>query len=279
MKPNTEAAFSRIDLLAIAGTLGLLALVALPAIAAIARDANAELCQNNQRQLMRAAHLYCADNSDFFPYNSDQSTGQWITQNANSLPDSTNAAKLFDPNFSFLANYLDPTVNVFKCPSDTNVVTIGTNKVPKVRSISMNLAVGTRTEIQSGRFPVDGAWLDGNHTHVANTVFRCYARLAEVVNPPPSQLWIFLDEHTSSINDGVYAGMGPQSSLSLYRYIDWPATYHNNGAGFVFADGHAETKAWLANPGNNTSAPFGPGYQNDIDWIARHTTGLISNEP
>jgi prepilin-type processing-associated H-X9-DG protein len=279
MKNNSEAAFSRLDVLAILSILGLLTLVGLPVIGAIAHDANADLCQNNQRQLMRAVHLYCADNSDFFPYNSDNTSGQWITHNAATLPDSTNVAKLFDPTQSFLANYLNPANNVFKCPSDTNLVTVGANKYPRARSISMNLAVGTRPEFAGGKFPVDGGWLDGNHTHTANRTFRCYARLAEIINPPPSQVWIFLDEHPGSINDGVYSGMGPQSSLAAYRYIDWPATYHNNGAGFVFADGHAETKAWTANPGSATSPPTGPGAFNDIDWIARHTTGLVANEP
>lgn len=278
MKNKGEAAFSRLDLFAVIAIIGLFTLIVFPAMGAIARDANSDLCQDNQRQLMRAMHLYVVDNGDYFPYNRDTGSSQWLTHTANSIPDSTNAAKLFDPNFNKLARYLDGRANVFKCPSDTSVATIGTNNYPRVRSVSMNHAVGTRNDVAGVRVAVDAPWLDGNHSHVANTTYRCYARLAEMVNPPPSQIWIFLDENPYSINDGNYAGMGPQTTSGFYHWIDWPASYHNNGAGFAFADGHAETKIWVAKNGSGQSAPSGAGFLSDIDWIAQRTTGLVANE-
>src|ERR1051326_8529563 len=104
MKTKPESAFTRLDLLAMIALVGMAALLALPSLAAIARDANADQCQSNQRQLMRAMHLYCADNADYFPYNRDVSVGQWLTHNAVSGPDATNTAKLFDPAYDMIAN-------------------------------------------------------------------------------------------------------------------------------------------------------------------------------
>lgn len=273
MKNNTDSGFTRVDLLALVVVFGLGGLVTLPALATIARDANAEICQSNQRQLMRALHLYCADNDGYFPYNRDN-VNQWITQSGSSLTDSTNRAKLFDPNYSMLARYLDPRVNVFRCPADSSAVTNGTALVPKVRSVSMNGAVGTRNDFP-GRYPVDGPWLDGNHLHTANSKWRCYGRLADVVNPSPSSLFVLLDEDRYSINDGSYAGMGP--GLQSYRWIDWPATFHDNGAGFAFADGHSETHKWVSLPGTMTPV-YAPG-TNDLLWVVAHTSALISEQP
>jgi prepilin-type processing-associated H-X9-DG protein len=273
-----KSAFTRLDLLAMIAVLGLGALVALPSLAAIAHDANADLCQNNQKQIMRALHLYAADNGDYLPYNVDDSgPSEWISAKATG-PDSTNRAKLFDPKYNMIANYLDPANNVFRCPADTSVYTNGTSIVPKVRSVSMNQAVGTQWN-SPGRRPVDGPWLDGNHSHIANSVWRCYGRLADVVNPRPAGLFILLDEDPQSINDASYAGIGPARPgvAQTFRWLDLPAKYHDNGASFAFADGHSETRKWLSLPGTMTPASA-PG-TNDLLWIADHTSALIVDQP
>jgi prepilin-type processing-associated H-X9-DG protein len=279
MKKNFESGFTRLELLAIIAVLAIGALVALPSLASIARDSNSALCQSNQRQLMRALHLYCADNSDYLPYNRDQTVGQWLTHSATSTPDATNTAKLFDPQYDMIANYLDPAINVFKCPADPSVVTNGTALVPKVRSISMNQAVGTKDNVLGGRAPVDGPWLDGFHNHHANTVWRCYGRLADVVNPVPSALFVLLDENPDSINDAGCAAVGPQlpAQSSNLRWLDWPATYHDNGSSFAFADGHSETHLWTDPPG--TMTPKSAPGTNDLVWFSRHTSGFIADQP
>jgi len=62
-------------------------------------------------------------------------------------------------------------------------------------------------------------------------------------SPAPSSLIVLLDEDEYSINDAGFAIIGPKTPF-LYQMIDWPATYHNNAAGFAFADGHSEIKKW-----------------------------------
>ena len=66
-----------------------------------------------------------------------------------------------------------------------------------------------------------------------------------MVDPGPSNTFVLLDEREDSINDGYFvvdmAGWPGNSS----RLVDYPASYHNNAAGFSFADGHSEIHKWL----------------------------------
>ena len=66
--------------------------------------------------------------------------------------------------------------------------------------------------------------------------WQIYRKQSDMNNPRPSDLWVFVDEHPDSINDGwliISWAMG--SSWS-----DLPASYHNGACGFGFADGHAK---------------------------------------
>jgi prepilin-type processing-associated H-X9-DG protein len=74
--------------------------------------------------------------------------------------------------------------------------------------------------------------------------YRQFHKLTDLNNPSPSQLWVFVDEHPDSINNGDMAvkcdAVGPAA-----QFVDYPASYHNGACGFSFADGHAEIKKWL----------------------------------
>jgi prepilin-type processing-associated H-X9-DG protein len=66
-------------------------------------------------------------------------------------------------------------------------------------------------------------------------------KLSQIVEPPPSRTWVFIDEHQLSIDDGVFLivnGDKP-NGWSSYR-----GDRHNNGANLSFADGHAERYQW-----------------------------------
>ena len=64
--------------------------------------------------------------------------------------------------------------------------------------------------------------------------------MSEIKNPSPSKLWVFVDEHPDSINDGwTITGVTDPNN-----WTDLPASYHCGAAGFCFADGHAEIKHW-----------------------------------
>jgi prepilin-type processing-associated H-X9-DG protein len=67
-----------------------------------------------------------------------------------------------------------------------------------------------------------------------------------MIDPGPTMTWVMLDEREDSMNDGFWVTqMNGYPNLANTMIVDYPAGYHNNAAGFSFADGHAEIKKWL----------------------------------
>ena len=60
--------------------------------------------------------------------------------------------------------------------------------------------------------------------------------------PHPGQIFVFLDEHPDSINDGYF--LNKFSTYNYYKWIDLPASYHNGAAAIAYADGHSELHRW-----------------------------------
>ena len=83
-----------------------------------------------------------------------------------------------------------------------------------------------------------------------------------------------------SINDGFFVvWMFGYPTLSSPKMVDYPASYHNNAAGFSFADGHSEIHKWLdkrttpAVRHNGNIALNVPQPNNlDVKWMQDHTT-------
>jgi prepilin-type processing-associated H-X9-DG protein len=76
-------------------------------------------------------------------------------------------------------------------------------------------------------------------SHVANKPYKTFGKTSQFAGVSPAQIWVFIDEDAYSLNDGGF-GFGMNSP----EWIDFPGTYHNNGCGFAFADGHSEVKHW-----------------------------------
>jgi len=180
----------------------------------------------------------------------------WMDWGAGS--DNTNTLFLTDPAYAKLALYSKRSAKLYKCPADQAQSVL--NPGPRVRSISMNAALG-----------------DGNKVNFANWVptFHFARKLAELTRPVPSLAWVFVDEHSDSINDGCFF-VNPHAVGSGASWKDLPASYHNGAAGFAFADGHSEIKRWLVsatkrpvNCGDFTglACPNSPDYT----WIADRT--------
>jgi competence protein ComGC len=121
---KSEQGFTRADLMAVIAILSIFAMLGAARIGAAGDDVASTGCLSNQRQLLRALHLYTADNGDYLPFLSDDSQSlNWLRHTAHTIPDATNAAKLINPNFSLLARYLNGNASVFKCPADPSTVT------------------------------------------------------------------------------------------------------------------------------------------------------------
>jgi len=57
----------------------------------------------------------------------------------------------------------------------------------------------------------------------------------------PSKLFVIVDEHPDSINDG-WLQTDPTPTPSAWN--DLPASYHGGACGIAFADGHSEIHMW-----------------------------------
>jgi len=171
------------------------------------------------------------------------------------LSDATNSLLLVDESRTQLAPYLK-TAAVFKCPSDQSYAIRNGANVPRVRSYSMNENIG-----ESSRGP--------------DRRYYYYFKPEDFVLPGPSQTFVFLDEHEDSINDGFY--LVTDFDSRNWGWNDVPASRHNRGANFVFADGHAERHKWqdkrTVQPATRNRL-FGLNQPNNVDvfWVVDHAT-------
>lgn len=151
----------------------------------------------------------------------------WLTFDSSS--DNTNLLNLLDPRFAALGPYV-ADARTFKCPSDTSTyrsssASVGSRGVPRARSYSANNAMNGPS-----------SWLGNN--------YRIYGRVYDIVLPPPSRAWVYIDEHPGSINDAAFAVEMPASPASC-RWIDLPALHHDGAGALSFADGHVELHRWV----------------------------------
>lgn len=260
-------AFTLIELLVVIAIIAILAGLLLPSLSKAKSSAHAISCMNNLRQLQLAWILYAHDYADKLAPNIEppNATGGWVSGWLNYDPawtDNTNTAYLLDPRYAKLGPYVK-ALGVFKCPADRTTVKTAAGTFPRVRSMTMSIAMADDQ---------GGAWRP-------SPPYKVFWKLPDIVSPPPVSTFVVLDEHPDSINNGAFGVMmSDAGNPGATRIFDYPASYHNGAAGISFVDGHMEIHKWrdprTRPPVTFTYLQLGVSSPNNQDmiWLSERTS-------
>jgi prepilin-type N-terminal cleavage/methylation domain-containing protein/prepilin-type processing-associated H-X9-DG protein len=213
-------ALTLVELLVVIAIIALLAALLLPALISAKANSKQVACMSNLRQLETAFQMYAADNGGYLTQNisltgeSDgaASTNAWVYGKMKSQSDATNAPMItIGEQYPYV-----PQTGAYHCPADAIVG----DGLPRVRSYSMNSWIGS-TEMELAEAP---------------SPFRVFLKDSDLAAGMPSAIWVHMDEHVASLDDGWFE-VTMDDSVPFARL---PATRHQNAYNLNFADGHVE---------------------------------------
>ena len=230
MKSNR--AFTLIELLVVIAIIAILAAMLLPVLSSAKAKSQKLVCLNNMKQLQTAWIMYNSESvgkipscEPFDPITLTINQNAWV-RGVSAILSPPGPFGQVDPGVLDCTNQnalalgtLFPYISAagsYRCPTDLRNV----NGVRYVRSYSMN-------NWMNGEPFADPA----NNLDTAHRLFKTESSILS-----PSQLYVFIDEDASTINDGMFVVyMNPAEGLQ-----DQPSRRHQTGYPLTFTDGHAE---------------------------------------
>jgi prepilin-type processing-associated H-X9-DG protein len=265
-----ERAFSRVDLICAMAIVLMLGGLQLGSASQNVVRTKSAVCSNNLRELIVGWLAYADDNRGELVHNphggdSIGTTSPWQTWTRGwvsweTSSDNTNTLNLTNATYAKLAPYVRPDASIYKCPEDQYISATQARRGynTRVRSYSMSFAMG-----------------DGNDKRIFDPSAVIFKKLADIETIKPEDAIVFVEEHPDSINDPVFF-----TSIREPRWLDLPASFHQGGAIFPFADGHVQRREWQVNStlqavklSTFTTPPINSS-NSDWRWMSAHSTFL-----
>ena len=262
-----RGAFTLVELLVVIAIIAILAALLLPGLGRAKADAQRVNCMSNLKQLQLCWIMYADDYAGVLCPN------DWIAiemGSAGAVDMKTNVAwcngdALTDTNTTNIASGLlfhyNTSTAIYHCPSDLSKIQAANGSLlPQLRTRSYNMS----QSVNGYPFvidPVSGQYVGAEQP--------CFTKLSSITNPPPSKLFVFIDENETTLEDDQFGY--PMANGGYGYWWDMPSNRHSQGADLSFVDGHVEYWHWKA-PMIDTvptgyAVPVGTNQMSVLDYV------------